>query len=202
MKKNTIAILTTALFVASASSIYAADVEVKAQADTNKPKVEAEVKTTNGVPARQYKEEARVGTSVRANQKASGIIGMEVRNRNDEKIGEVKDVVLDLRNGKVGYVVVAIGGTIFGVGEKLLAVPPSAFTPSENHGNILLMEATKGQILDAPGIALTNWPDPRRDMSDSPFWRPSAVGGAGQSQSGKAKLYTEPAKVETTVEKK
>jgi sporulation protein YlmC with PRC-barrel domain len=202
MKKNTVTMLTATLSLLGAASIYGADVEIKTKADTDKPKVEAEVKT-DGTNTRQYKEEARVGNFVRANQKASNIIGMEVRNRSDEKLGEVKDVVLDLQTGKIGYVVLGVGGTIFGAGEKLLAIPPSAFTPSESHGRLLILDATKGQITDAPGIASTNWPDPRQDMSDSPFLRSkNATGAAAESESGKAKLYTEPGKVETKVEKK
>lgn len=203
MKKNTIAMLTVASSLLCASSIHAADVEVKAKADADKPKVEAEVKTDDA-STRQFKEEARVGSSVRPSHKASNIIGMEVRNKNDEKLGEVKDVVLDLQNGKVGYVVLAVGGTIFGAGEKLLAIPPSSFALSENHSKILILDATKGQITDAPGIASTNWPDPRTDFSNSPFRRSTATGGAAQSESGKTKLYTEPAKVkvETKAENK
>jgi len=182
-----------------ATSIYAADVEVKAKADTDKPKVEAEVKRDKD--GREYKEEVRPQSAVKSINKASQIIGMDVRNRNDEQLGEIKDVVLDLQNGKAGYLVMAVGGTILGVGEKLLAIPATAFTPSENRSNILILDATKGEITDAPGLALTNWPDPRRDMNDSPFFRPRSSGNAPAAETGRAKLYTEP-RVETKIEKK
>ena len=185
------------------TSIFAADVEVKAKADTDKPKVEAEIKR-EGTP-REYKQEVRVESAVKANHKASHIIGMEVRNRNDERLGEIKDVVLDLQNGKVGYLAMAVGGGILGVGEKLVAIPASAFVPSENRSNILILDATKGEVTDAPGFATTNWPDPRRDMNESPFWRPRSRGNAPTTETGRAKLYTEPdrgPRVETKIEKK
>jgi sporulation protein YlmC with PRC-barrel domain len=200
MRKNTFWM--AAMAMVGAGSIYAADVEVKTKVDTDKPKVEAEVK--KDTDKRDYRQEARVESAVKANHKASHIIGMEVRNRNDERLGEVKDVVLDLQNGKVGYVAMAVGGGILGVGEKLVAIPATAFTPSENRSNVLILDATRGEITDAPGFASTNWPDPRRDMNESPFWRPKSRGSAAESETGRAKLYTEPdrGRVETKIEKK
>ena len=200
MRKEFISITTAA--VLGATSIYAADVEVKAKADTDKPKVEAEVKGDKD--GREYKQEVRVESAVKSSNKASSIIGMEVRNRNDERLGEIKDIVLDLQNGKVGYLAMAVGGTILGVGEKLVAIPATAFTPSENRSSVLILDATKGEITDAPGFASTNWPDPRRDMNESPFFRPRSHGNAPTTESGRAKLYTEPdqGRVETKIEKK
>src|SRR4051812_1112230 len=92
--------------VAMAGVVYAADVEVKAKADTDRPKVEAEVKSDRDRrPGVEYRQEARIESPVKANNKASNIIGMQVHNRQDEKLGEIKDVVLDLQSGKIGYVV-------------------------------------------------------------------------------------------------
>jgi sporulation protein YlmC with PRC-barrel domain len=177
-----------------AGAVYAADVEVKAKTDTDRPKVEAEVKTDRDRrPGVEYRQEARIENAVKANNKASSIIGMQVHNRQDEKLGEIKDVVLDLQSGKIGYVVLATGGSVLGIGEKLLAIPASAFAPSESKNNLLILDATKGDIVDAPGIASTNWPDPRRDAG---IWQPKNRGSAPASETGRAKLYTEPKKVE------
>src|SRR5689334_5298931 len=53
--------------------------------------------------------------------RASKIIGSEVRNTQDEKIGRVKDLVLsDPSSGTISHVVVAVGG-VAGIGDKLFA---------------------------------------------------------------------------------
>jgi sporulation protein YlmC with PRC-barrel domain len=173
------------------SSLFAADVEVKANANTDSPKVEAEVKGDNDARA-NYKQEVRIEKPVKAVNRAHNLIGMAIRNRNNEDLGEIKDLVIDLQSGKVAYAAIAVGGFL-GVGEKLIAVPLSALTPSERTENYLILDATKGEIVDAPGIAQTNWPDYRNpNYDESPFFRPkSARGGAAANESGKAKLYTD-----------
>ena len=117
---------------------------------------------------------------------------MQIRNRNNEDLGEIKDLVIDFQSGKVAYATIATGGFL-GLKEKLLAVPLSALTPSEHSENYLILDATKGEIVDAPGIAQTNWPDYRNpNYDESPFFRPKGSrGAAATSESGKAKLYTD-----------
>src|SRR6266567_3934555 len=52
-----------------------------------------ETKTTEGTPAKY--------------NKASGFIGMDVRNQAGEQLGHVKDLVLDLKTEKVSYAVMS-----------------------------------------------------------------------------------------------
>src|SRR5829696_586645 len=55
--------------------------------------------------------------------RATKIIGSEVRNPQDQKVGNVKDLVLgDPSSGTISHVVVAVGG-VLGMGDKLFAVP-------------------------------------------------------------------------------
>lgn len=173
-----------------AGSIIAADVEVKANANGDAPKVEAEVKHDSDTRA-HYKQEVRMESPVKPINRAHNLIGMAIRNRNNEELGEIKDLVIDLQSGKVAYATIASGGFI-GVGEKLIAVPLSALTPSEHSDKYLILDATKGEIIDAPGIAQTNWPDYRNPNYDqSPFFRPKARGTAAVTETGNAKLYTD-----------
>ena len=53
---------------------------------------------------------------------AGSIIGRDVKNRQDESLGKIKDVMIDLSNGSIVYAVLSFGGTL-GVGDKLFAVP-------------------------------------------------------------------------------
>jgi sporulation protein YlmC with PRC-barrel domain len=58
--------------------------------------------------------------------KASSIIGTKVVNPKDEGLGEIKELVITPRSGRVAYTVVSFG-TFLGMGGKLFAVPFSAF---------------------------------------------------------------------------
>jgi len=85
--------------------------------------------------------------------KASGIIGMEVRNRSNERLGEIKDVVFDLKTERVAYAVLGTSGTP----GKLLAVPLSALTPSSDNSSLVL-SADKSKLEAAKGLEPNNWP--------------------------------------------
>jgi len=50
--------------------------------------------------------------------RASKIIGTNVKNPNGDKLGDIKDLVLDPESGQVVYIVVAFGG-VLGVGGKI-----------------------------------------------------------------------------------
>jgi sporulation protein YlmC with PRC-barrel domain len=58
---------------------------------------------------------------------ASDVKGHKVVNKNAEDLGKIDDYMLDLETGRIAYAVLSFGGW-FGVGNKLFAVPWSAFT--------------------------------------------------------------------------
>lgn len=58
---------------------------------------------------------------------ASKIIGSQVTNAQNEKLGEIKDLVLDPQRTRIEYAVLSHGG-FAGLGEKYVAVPWSAFS--------------------------------------------------------------------------
>ena len=60
-------------------------------------------------------------------EKADKIMGMEVKDAQDQKLGKVKDLAIDLQNGRIVEVILATGG-VMGMDEKLVAVPPGQFT--------------------------------------------------------------------------
>jgi sporulation protein YlmC with PRC-barrel domain len=53
--------------------------------------------------------------------RASKLVGVDVYNQNNEKIGDVDDIVLS-KGGKIDAVVLAVGGFL-GMGERYVAVP-------------------------------------------------------------------------------
>ena len=56
---------------------------------------------------------------------ASTLTGNDVYNRKEEVFGDIKDIILDRRTGRVVYAVLSLGD-FCGMGDKLFAVPRSA----------------------------------------------------------------------------
>jgi len=125
--------------------------------------------------------------------KASGLIGMDVRNSQNEKLGEIKDLVLDLNTGKISYAVLSVGGFL-GIGDKYVAVPPGAFHTGPDQ-NTLVLNADKAKIQNAPGFAKSSWPEVNSSTwaTDSTYWlSDTAQGTIGSTRSGTDTLRSEP----------
>lgn len=88
--------------------------------------------------------------------KASSIIGTNVVNPAGDNLGDVKEVVIDPRTGKVAYAVISFGGFL-GIGTKLFAVPFSAlkYHPEDNE---YALDVSKERLKDAPGFDPDHWP--------------------------------------------
>jgi sporulation protein YlmC with PRC-barrel domain len=112
-----------------------------------------------------------MGSSVvtKAN-KASSLIGMDVKNQNGENLGEIKDVVINLNQEKVAYAVMQTGMGIMGTG-KLHAVPLRAFQTSAD-GDHLILNADKDKLARAEGFDKENWPSLNTPAwGAEPFWQ-------------------------------
>lgn len=95
---------------------------------------------------------------------ADTLIGEDVYNQKDEDLGDIKEIMLDMNNGKIAYAVLSFGGFL-GMGDKLFAVPWSALKlDTENKRFILNVD--KKRLDSAPGFDKDNWPD----MAD-PSWQ-------------------------------
>jgi sporulation protein YlmC with PRC-barrel domain len=91
---------------------------------------------------------------------------------NDNKIGEIMDVLVD-HDGKVIALMVGVGGFL-GAGEKDVAVPPNAlrFTNKNNNKWYLVMNTTKEAMKAAPGYKYD-----RNAMVWIPDSAPATIGG-------------------------
>lgn len=94
---------------------------------------------------------------------ADTLIGNDVCNQNDEDLGDIKEIMLDVSSGRVAYAVLSFGGFL-GMGEKLFAVPWSALTLDTVNKRFVLA-VDKDRLSQAPGFDKDNWPD----MQD-PTW--------------------------------
>lgn len=88
---------------------------------------------------------------------ATSIDGNDIRNRQGEDLGKVKDLMIDLADGSVSYAVVSYGGFL-GMGDKLFAVPFEALTVDPDH-HAFILDASKEQLEKAPGFDKDNWPN-------------------------------------------
>ena len=78
---------------------------------------------------------------------ANDIRGAKIYGLNDEKLGEIDDVVFDQDSGGIVYVVVDTGGWL---SSKKFLVPPNEVRPSLQHRDDYLVDLTKQQIEGFP----------------------------------------------------
>ena len=88
---------------------------------------------------------------------AETLIGNHVHNLKNEHLGEIKEIMLDMRSGQVAYAVMSSGG-VLSIGEKLFAVPWEALTLDTVHKRFT-MDVDKSLIENAPGFDTDHWPD-------------------------------------------
>ena len=88
---------------------------------------------------------------------ANTLDGNDVYNHQDEDLGDIKEIMLDMSSGRVAYAVLSFGG-FMGMGEKLFAVPWSALKLDTVEKRFLL-DINKDRLEHAPGFDKDNWPD-------------------------------------------
>ncbi len=94
--------------------------------------------------------------------RASKLIGTNVRNAQNESLGEIRDLVVDMNNGRVHYAILEFGGFL-GFGEKLFAYPLSVFKseirqPAGGRDQLVL-NVDKDRLKAAPGFDKNRYPD-------------------------------------------
>ena len=91
------------------------------------------------------------------------LAGDVVVNDAQEELGTLGHVMIDVPSGTIAYAVLACGG-VFGIGEKLFAIPWRALTlDAERH--CLVLDVSRQRLDAAPGFDKDHWPS----MAD-PAW--------------------------------
>ncbi|AOE87514.1 PRC-barrel domain-containing protein [Pseudomonas sp. TCU-HL1] len=85
------------------------------------------------------------------------LIGNDVYNLAGDDLGEIKEIMLDMRSGRVIYAVLSFK-SFLGLGEKLFAVPWRALTLDTEHKRFTL-DVDRYRLKDAPGFDKSHWPD-------------------------------------------
>lgn len=88
---------------------------------------------------------------------ADTLLGEDVVNHEEDDLGDIKELMIDMRTGQVAYAVLSFGG-ILGVGEKLFAVPWQALQLDTVNKRFVL-DVDKEKLKTAPGFDPNAWPD-------------------------------------------
>lgn len=94
---------------------------------------------------------------IQANLVRSGVTeltGTSVVNRRGEPLGELRELILDLRTGRVHAAVLEFGG-VLGVGGNRYAVHARRLAPQ---GDKLVLDADRETLQDAAGFENSRWP--------------------------------------------
>jgi sporulation protein YlmC with PRC-barrel domain len=169
MKRTTTlkqAVLATLLICGTASWTGAQGTPGQQQRQENR---EQENRERYGQPGQQG-QQGRTADLTRTQQgkpqkanKASNLIGMEVKNSQGEKLGKIEEIVLNLESGEVAYCVLTADAGLF-QGENRHAVPLQAFQRSATE-DTLILNANKEKLERAKGFSDNNWPS-----VDNPTW--------------------------------
>lgn len=96
----------------------------------------------------------RLGTRVLS---ASTLSSDDVYNTSGEKLGSIKELMLDIESGQVCYAVLSFGGFL-SLGEKLFAVPWKALKV-DTVNKRFIMDADEDRLKKAPGFDTDHWPN-------------------------------------------
>jgi sporulation protein YlmC with PRC-barrel domain len=88
---------------------------------------------------------------------ADTLIGNDVCNIENEEVGNIKEIMLDVASGNIEYAVLSFG-SFLGMGEKLFAIPWSALKLDTENKRFLL-NVNKERLKNAPGFNKDVWPN-------------------------------------------
>lgn len=98
-----------------------------------------------------------MGIETKKAYRASKIAGITVTNPENDDVGEIMDVVIDLEDGDVAYAVLHFRAWFQ---DKLFAVPWRALTLiHDEDGQHFKLDTTRERLKSAPGFDTDDWPD-------------------------------------------
>ena len=88
----------------------------------------------------------------------SSITGTSVRTPGDEKVGEIKDVMLNTTTGDVAYVVLSVDTGFLNLQSKYFAIPWQVLSFDTAHKEVIIFDIDKERLERSPGFDKDNWP--------------------------------------------
>ncbi|MFT6868461.1 MAG: sporulation protein YlmC with PRC-barrel domain [Cyclobacteriaceae bacterium] len=87
---------------------------------------------------------------------ATSIIDDKVMNPANDHMGNIKDIMIDLYNGKIEYFIIELGGFL-GIGEKYFAFPYSVLIV-DPIAQTFILDQDLETLKKAPGFDKDHWP--------------------------------------------
>ena len=109
---------------------------------------------------------------------ASHLIGADVRNPRGQDLGQIRDLMIDVKSGKVQNAILSFGG-FMNVGDKLFRYPLSAFSRSASGD--LVLDVDQQKLQSSQGFDRNDWPEGRNTGANQnahkTLWRASRLIG-------------------------
>ncbi len=129
--------------------------------------------------ARDHTSGSKITVAPTKANKASSLIGMEVRGSDGKKLGEIEDIVFDLKSDRVAYAVLDVGGGGLFTADKHHAVPLRAFQAGPD-GDYLTLSADRAKLERAPALQKDAWPSVVNPAwGAEPFWKDDMIDRTG-----------------------
>lgn len=87
---------------------------------------------------------------------ADTLEGDKVMNPQGEDLGDIEHIMIDVPSGRVAYAVLSFGG-LFGIGDKLFAIPWSALQ-LDTDNKCFVLSTPKEKLKQAQGFDQDHWP--------------------------------------------
>jgi sporulation protein YlmC with PRC-barrel domain len=105
----------------------------------------------------------------------------KVVNEAGEHLGKIEELMIDLHDGRVAYVVLSFGGFL-GMGDKLFAIPWQALK-LKLHDHVFLLDVPKKTLEKVEGFDKNNWPVTNREWLATmyrfygyqPYWQTERI---------------------------
>jgi len=88
---------------------------------------------------------------------ADTLVGDRVVNLQNEDLGTIEHLMIDVRGGRIAYAVLSFGGFL-GMGDKLFAIPWSALS-LDTVDRQFILNVDKELLKGAPGFDKDHWPN-------------------------------------------
>jgi sporulation protein YlmC with PRC-barrel domain len=120
----------------------------------------------NGVQVDVTPKKTMIGTTDTNIVRGKDLLGLKVYGENNDKLGDIQDLVIDPTQGKIRYAVLSFGGFL-GMGDKYFAVPWSDLTfvskgltrIGTKKEDYCVLAIHKDELKAAPGFDKNNWPN-------------------------------------------
>ena len=123
--------------------------------------------------------------------RASALLEKEVVDPQGEELGDVHELVIDMRSGGLHFVVLEMGG-VLGLGGKLIPWPPSKLSPGRESDKLVL-DVRPEALAEAAGFERDRWPpwtDPLWHRAERAASDPAATAGGSAFDSQEQFLRT------------